>query len=166
MAYWKRRIWQGITRSCSFGRQSWVFFFWVVIINFFYSKWFILIRIDEKLIETIKKLRADELENKKKEEELQKVEKVETTTNNELEVVDLEKSLGSNKRLVKRPSFKEVSDDIVKHIHSYPALANSTTKLTNESEMNGKLAHDNTSLNKRAGHTRHAKRNMTEVENI
>ena len=163
MAYWKRRIWQGITWSCSFGRQSWVYFLFSVV-NFLILHWFILIRIDEKLIETIKKLRATELENKKKEEELQK-EKVETT-NNELEVVDLEKSLDSNKKLIKRPSFKEVSDDIVKHIHSYPALANSTTKLTNESEMNGKLAHDNTNLTKRAGHTRHAKRNMTEVENV
>ncbi len=116
------------------------------------------------MIETIEKIRAERLEIERKNAELTKPEENLKETQAVTTFV--------RSRLEKKPSFKEISEDLVKDIH-HKVFSSSSKNMHDKndsgfSEGNGQLAHadplQKNNFDKRVK-TRN-KRNLTDVENV
>jgi hypothetical protein len=121
-------------------------------------------RIDAQLIETIEKIRAERLEKERKNAELNKLEE------NPKESQAVATFIRS--RLEKKPSFREISDEVVKDIH-HKVFSSSSRNINDKndsgfSEGNGQLVETN-SIQKNFVDKRlksKNKRNLTDVENV
>ena len=127
------------------------------LINFDYF------RIDAQLIETIEKIRAERLEEERKNAELNKPEE------NPKETQAVATFIRS---LEKKPSFRDISDELVKDIH-HKVFSSSSRNLNDKNdsgfnEGNGQLAHADSNqknfVDKRLKSKN--KRNLTDVENV